>query len=86
MARDWDHEELEQWSLLVDLSNDSASAARDTYMQDLLDVALFDPESTTGERQQALGELIDYMWDEYGVDFEDVFDWESYREAYDAAG
>lgn len=26
--------------------------------------------------------LDDYLMDEYGIDFDNVFDWEAYREAY----
>lgn len=85
MARGFEHEELEQWSRLVDAADRPEVAARDEHMQDLLDEALFDPNATTQERSEALADLIDYMWDHYGIDFEDVFDWETYREAYDSA-
>jgi hypothetical protein len=85
MVRSFDHEELEQWSRLVDAADRPDVAARDERMQDLLDEALFDDNATTDERTTAMAQLIDYMWDEYGIDFEDVFDWESYREAYDSA-
>lgn len=31
-------------------------------------------------------DLIDYMWREYGIDFEDAFSWADFREWYDAQG
>jgi hypothetical protein len=27
--------------------------------------------------------FVDFIWDEYGIDWDDIFDWESYREDYD---
>ncbi len=33
----------------------------------------------------AMDSLKEYLWDEYGVDFDDVFDWDDYRSHYEAA-
>lgn len=33
--------------------------------------------------QSAYRELIDYMWDEYGINFEDAFVWEDFRKWYE---
>lgn len=41
--------------------------------------AMFDDDN------QAYQDLVDYLWDEYGIDFEDAFDWEDFRSWYDAA-
>lgn len=37
------------------------------------------------ENAEAYQDLVDYLWDEYGIDFEDAFDWEDFRAWYDAA-
>lgn len=29
-------------------------------------------------------DLVEYMWDQYGIDWEDVYDWEDFREWYNA--
>lgn len=46
---------------------------------ELFEAAFFD------NNDQAYQDLIDYLWDVYGIDFEDVFDWEDFRSWYDAA-
>lgn len=33
--------------------------------------------------KQAYAELIEYMWDEYDIDFEAEFDWEDFKEWYE---
>lgn len=37
------------------------------------------------ERQLIYANLVSYVEDEYGYEWEDIFDWEAWREAYDAA-
>lgn len=34
--------------------------------------------------QRVLQELDAYMWEEYGIDFEDVFEWQDFQEWYDS--
>lgn len=58
--------------------------AQDFYLQDLFDTAMFDPDATHAERTEAYDILVDYMWDEYGIDFEETFDWVDYKEWYDS--
>jgi len=36
------------------------------------------------KNQDAYQELVDYMWDEYDMDFEELWDWEDWKEWYDA--
>lgn len=58
----------------------------DSFAQNLYDGALFNHDVSSQDRSAIMNALRDYMWDEYGMDFDDVFDWEAYREAYDNAG
>ena len=74
----WDHEELE---LYLDLTEGLVYAEQDPDLQRLFDEALFSPEHD----DDAYQELVDYVWEAYHMDFEDIFDWDGYREWYDAA-
>lgn len=40
------------------------------------------PDNIHIKDTQAYADLIDYMWDVYGIDFEDAFSWEDFREWY----
>jgi len=39
-------------------------------------------EAYFNEDQNAYLDLVDYMWDEYGIDWEDAFDWQDFRDWY----
>jgi hypothetical protein len=41
-------------------------------------------EAIVNDNQDAYQELVDYMWDEYDIDFEDAWDWEDFREWYES--
>lgn len=51
----------------------------DPTAQQLFHDAFFD------HNEAAYQDLIDYMWDEYGINFEDAFEWADFRAAYEAA-
>jgi hypothetical protein len=57
----------------------------DQWLQTLYDAALFNHDVSTEDRTVILNHLRDYMWDNYGMDFDNVFDWDGFREAYDNA-
>lgn len=48
----------------------------DQRAQDLFVEAFFN------DNEMAYSDLVDYMWDVYGIDFEDAFSWEAFREWY----
>lgn len=96
MAKDggghwWDN----QWENLPDEWSDRESALfeqfvdgnsvieNDHLLQALYDEALFNFDLSHEDRAAIMDTMRDYVWDEYGIDFDDVFDWEGYREAYD---
>ena len=54
-------------------------AEADPLVQGMFERAFFDDDD------QAYRDLIDLLWDEYGIDFEDAFNWEDFRSWYDAA-
>jgi hypothetical protein len=78
---DWLDVERDLFDDLVD--NDSAMG-RDHTLQELFDNALFDFELDRGERMEARDDLRDYLWEVYGMDFDESFDWEDYRSWYDS--
>ena len=55
----------------------------DQHAQDLF-VDAYMTEHNAADKDAAYIELVDYMWDEYGIDWEDVYDWEDFREWYNA--
>lgn len=87
---DEDYEVPEDWydaeeKLFDNLINGDPLIGDDATLQDLFDDALFDPDVDIYEREVAYIALVDYLWDEYGIDFDYAFDWEDYREWYDNA-
>ena len=59
-------------------------AREDSTVRFLYDLAFFDFSLSTSDRRHARLVLSEYLWDEYGVDFDEVFDWEEYRNRYEA--
>lgn len=57
-------------------SNDPA--VLDQHAQDLFVEAFFNGNDA------AYIDLVDYMWEQYHMDFEDAFDWEDFRDWYDS--
>lgn len=77
---EWDASE----SLIFDATFGAIpGAVQDDELQDLFDAALFDPDISREDRALAYGELLDYLDEYYGVEFEDIFDWEDYQDWYE---
>lgn len=82
---------INEWSsdielrLFENIADQTPGLYADTFIQNLYDAALFNYDIDTAERKIILEAMRDRMWDEYGVDFDNVFDWEAFREAYDRA-
>ena len=59
----------------------------DQHAQDLFIDAYIGQPDSDGVRHKDDGayiELVEYMWDQYGIDWEEVYDWEDFREWYNA--
>lgn len=76
---------LTEFRLFEDMAGHDPRMYNDPWIQNLYDVALFNHDVSSSDRAAILSELRDRMSDEYGVEFDDVFDWEGFREAYDSA-
>lgn len=74
-----------EFNLFEDMAGTNPAMYSDPWVQNLYDAALFEHDVSSTDRTAILNTLRDYMWDEYGMDFDDVFDWEGFREAYDNA-
>lgn len=57
-------------------------AYQDTTAQALYNEGYFNYDISTEQRVAIREALDNYMWQEYGVDFQEIFDWEAFRDAY----
>lgn len=90
MAWDDEYDVPDTWSqqeshMFDDLINGDPTLGSDQTLQLLFDVALFQDGFTPRERDGVQAALEEYLWDEYGIDFDDAFDWAAYREWYESA-
>lgn len=79
---DWSEIEFRLYSELTDYDS---RLANDGITQALYDTGLFNWDIDPETRAQIRETLRDRLWDDYGIDFDDVFDWEAYRASYDEA-
>jgi hypothetical protein len=81
---DWSNLEFRLYESLAD--QNPALYGRDAQIvQTIYDSALFNWDISRPDRAGLIRALRNEMWDQYGVDFDTVFDWEAYRAAYDEA-
>ena len=90
MAHDDDYFVPEDWygpeaDLFDDLINGDPVLGDDHKLQLLYDLALFDSDIRPEERDAVYETLQEYLWEEYGIDFDDEFDWDGYRDWYETA-
>lgn len=76
----WSEDEANLYDELV---SGNPEIAGDHQLQFLYNEALFDMELSPPDRQIVLDLLEEYLWDEYNIDFDDVFDWDAYRDWYE---
>lgn len=60
----------------------SPEAYSDVYAQNMFHEAFFNFENENEARGAVQEILEDYLWEEYELDFDELFDWEGYREWY----
>jgi hypothetical protein len=70
-------------ALWIDATKSQPQLARDETAQMFYDAALFTHSEEREQRDQNLANFKEFIMDEYGIDWDDVFDWEDYRENYD---
>lgn len=63
--------------------SDKPEMFNDAHLQDLFDTAWFDPDVSHEDRLHAREELRDYVWEEYELDWDEIFDWQDWAEWYE---
>lgn len=76
---------LKEFELFTDFAGHDSQMFNDPWVQNLYDAALFDYDVSKSDRAEIMHNLRDYLMDNYGVDFDDAFDWEGFRASYDQA-
>lgn len=59
--------------------------AMDPWVQALFDIAVYNTENMlpgTYDREDIIDAIDRYLYDEYGVIFDEIFDWDEFRETY----
>jgi hypothetical protein len=84
MPDDFENEFIGRWSQTEDLlwTDAFGNQFEDTTAQALFHAAYFDQSYETDERVQIRRALDEYLKDEYDIEFDEVFDWEAWRESY----
>jgi hypothetical protein len=77
----WDTDEKELWDDFVEID---PRLGEDDYAQILFHEAYFDLDIPPDDRDNYHDSLEQYL-EEFGIDFDDTFDWEGYREWYETA-
>lgn len=58
---------------------------QDTEAHNLFWELMYNDNLNYDERQEAYQQLSDYLYDEYGLMFDDIWDWEDFRSWYENA-
>ena len=72
----------EQAEFLYDLIGFKDDVPGDSYVRDTFWEVMYDNDLSLNDRIEKYNELSDYLYEEYGLEFEDVWDWEDFREWY----
>ena len=68
--------------LFEDIGERNEQIFQDEYLQQAFDIGWFDMDVSTEYREAAREFVVEWLHDEYGIDFDEVFDWDAWREAY----
>lgn len=72
-----------EYGMWYDFAGGMEDVYSDQSAQTLFHEALFNFGEWSDAQREAIEDMMfDYFLEEYGIDFEDQFDWESYREWY----
>lgn len=86
---EWDEYNPQGWDTQVahlwDDATNGAGWEHDDYGKMLFDTAYIDEYASTSAKQVARDMLREYFEDQYGIDWDDAFDWEAFRDWYESA-
>jgi len=74
----------EQQEYLYNLIGFHDNQPQDSTLHELFWEVMYNDELTADDRTAEYENLLAYLYDEYGMNFEDLWDWEDFREWYDA--
>ena len=82
IPNDWSNAEIR---LYEEATIDVPGLTDDRMAQALYDTALFNWDISPSDRHAVMEAFKTHLYDTYGVEWDNVFDWEGYRSAYDNA-
>lgn len=68
--------------LFEDIGARNENIFGDDLLQQAFDIGWFDMNVSTEYREAARDYVVEWLDTEYGIAFDDVFDWDAWREAY----
>lgn len=71
-------------TVFEDLTDGIPAIMDNVYVQDLYHDAMWNLDIPIRERDAAHNELVEFIHDQYEIEFDQEFDWEAWREWYDA--
>lgn len=71
-----------QQSFLYDLIGFKEDVPGDSFVRDTFWDVMYNDELSLQQRMDLYDELSDYLYDEYGLEFDDIWDWDAFREWY----
>lgn len=77
----WSNNEKDMWVGAFE----PIGAFDDRHAQALFNEGYFNFELPSDERVAIREALDEYLMNEYGIDFDEIFDWEAWRDAYGAS-
>lgn len=81
----WDDTRQELFDSFAQSMQEDIDLYQDQVMQAYVDI-LFGDDPIGGDRwSQTHNALVEYMFDTYDINFDDVWDWDAWREAYGAS-
>lgn len=68
--------------LFSDLGDANEAVFDDPLLQQAFDIGWFDMNVSGEYRESAREFVVEWLSSQYGIEFDDVFDWDAWREAY----
>ena len=80
LPNDWSDFEKRLWDDFPD------DVVDDRIAQAMYNDAYFNHDLTSDDRMAIRSAFSDYLDQEYGIDFDQIFDWDAWRDAYEGEG
>lgn len=71
-----------QERLFEDVAQDQNSILDDDLFKQAFDVGWFDQDASSAYREAAREYVVEWLYQEHGIEFDEVFDWDAWRENY----